>query len=153
MQGDVTLYSYSKQVFKWKKNIYYTKKQYARLMLLNTNPLVTSIKLSVIDKKMFGDVKIVDSTKMTNYEFYENPFPLVFAMKTQETITNLQLMFKLLINPEKKYYNFTNLNIKCYYSDKESIDSYNNKRTKLKVIKEITKIPIYQHPFILIEEK
>ena len=97
MQGDVTLYSYSKQVFKWKKNIYYTKKQYARLMLLNTNPLVTSIKLSVIDKKMFGDVRIVDSTKMTNYEFYENPFPLVFAMKTQETITNLQLMFKLLI--------------------------------------------------------
>lgn len=58
-----------------------------------------------------------------------------------------------MINPEKKYYNFTNLNIKCYYSDKESIDSYNNKRTKLKVLKEITKIPIYQHPFILIEEK
>ena len=153
MQGEITMYSYTKQNIKWKKYIYYTQKQFRQLMFANENPLITSVKVLVIDKKYYGDVKMVDSTKMTNYEFYENPFPLVFAMKTQDTMSNLQLMFKLLINPKKNYYDFNNLVIKCYFSDKESIDNYNKDRSPLKELKEIGKIPIYQRPFVLLEEK
>ena len=153
MQGEITLYSYTKQNIKWKKYIYYTQKQYKQLMFANENPLITSVKVLVIDKQYYGDVKIVDPTKMTNYEFYENPFPLVFAMKTQDTMSNLQLMFKLLLNPDKKYYDFKNLVIKCYFSDKESIDNYNKDRTPLKQLKEIETVPIYERPFILLEEK
>ena len=102
-----------------------------------------------IDKEIIN----FDQLTTSRYSFYENPFPLVFAMKIKETTEHLIINIRLRYNVSNKVnYNFTNLIFKSFYTDKESFDNYKGNYIEMKILKELNLISFPEQPIINREE-
>ena len=115
--------------------------------------LLVNVKLSMISNEDYNQVKMINHTSLSNFVFYNNPFPLYFGLKLNKDINNLIATIRLR-NSFSLYdtYYYKNLIFSAFYTDEESFGHYNNHQGELKMLKQIsTHIP-FNHPVIYIEE-
>lgn len=118
-----------------------------------TTYLSSSIQLSSFDSGEKNNIKLIQLSMLSNYIFYENPFPLLFGIKLTQKMTNLLINIRLRYDPIIVHnYNFSNLVFSCFYTDEESFKLYNRNKTPLKQLEKIPLIDTFYQPVISIEE-
>ena len=141
------------------KHFYYLKSaqlnQKFLFKLINEgSTLYANVKLSVLPMDDDKKIKLIEQNKTSNYELYENPFPLLFGLKSDNEMTSINLSIRLRneFASYKSNYNFDNLHFTSFYTDKESYDNYNSNHTvNLNILKQIEVNTLYKQPIVNIE--
>ena len=50
--------------------------------------LLVNVKLSMISNEDYNQVKMINHTSLSNFVFYNNPFPLYFGLKLKNYMKN-----------------------------------------------------------------
>ena len=158
IKGEGYINLFTKERIQGKKVIYLNstllEKKSKFNLITEMSKLFVNIKLSTISNDDYLQIKMVNHTTLTNYVFYRNPFPLLYGIKLQDNMNTISINLRLRSSFTKhNSYNFTNLKVNAFYTDKESFDLYQtNTQTKLKIIKDISIKYLFSHPVINIEE-
>ena len=158
IQGEGYINFFTKERIQGKKVIYLNstllEKKGKFNLITEMSKLYVNIKLSTISNDDYLQIKMVNHTSLTNFIFYKNPFPLLFGIKLQDNMNTISINLRLRSSfSEHNSYDFTNLIVYAFYTDKESFDLYQtNTQTKLKIIKEINITHLFSHPVMNIEE-
>ena len=90
---------------------------------------------------------------MSSYSFYNNPFPLFFSMSLQNNFTDFVINLRLRFNfTDLPLYNTSHLNISAFFTDQESINSFNNINSKFTIQKYVSVQKLILQDVAIIED-
>ena len=157
IKGEGTLNYITNEKIQGKKVYYLNSKLLSKksscTITAEETELMVNMKLSIIRNKDYKQIKMINYTSSTNYQFYNNPFPLYFGLKLKDNINSIILNIRLRNNFSKaKNYDYNNLIFKAFYTDQESFDLYNNHQGEINILRNIETHQLFEHPVISIEE-
>ena len=60
--------------------------------------LYAIIKMIVVDRRESAQIKMINHTSTSSYDFFDNPFPLLYGIKLTDSINLLKLNLRLRNN-------------------------------------------------------
>lgn len=157
--GESAIQIYEITVIQGKMFYYFNNEQIQNMNsfnLYNLYPdycIALSAKLTAVPKEYNNTLIKLNHVKMSSYSFYNNPFPLFFSMSLQNNFTDFVINLRLRFNfTDLPLYNTSHLNISAFFTDQESINSFNNINSKFTIQKYVSVQKLILQDVAIIED-